>query len=309
MLDAGHGEKMLNYHQIRAFHAVAREGSMSRAARTLGVSQPTLSEQIKGLEAHYQVRLFAREGRALVLTGLGHELYGLTVRLADVTDQIQALLGERSTVDLGGALQVVADGPLHAASLLARFRKQYPQPQISLAVTNAPAALKQITDGVADIGIVADPKVIPGLHFVPIGEDPLVAVMAIDHPFAALDVVPIAALANTTLLLREPGSTTRAVTLGLLDRHQISPRETIQVATREAIREAAAHGLGVSLIFDSETGEDRRLVKRALATVGPVAGCTEYVVCQEARRRRPILRAFLELAEAYGAEWRGGKTL
>jgi DNA-binding transcriptional LysR family regulator len=121
-------------------------------------------------------------------------------------------------------------------------------------------------------------------------------------------MVPMAALAEVTLLLREPGSTTRAVTLSLFDRHQLTPRETIQVATREAIREAAAHGLGVSLIFDSETGEDRRLVKRSLSTVGPAAGCTEYVVCQEARRRRPILRAFLELAEEYGQQWRQGKT-
>ncbi|MCK6444146.1 LysR substrate-binding domain-containing protein [Elstera cyanobacteriorum] len=297
---------MLNYHQIRAFHAVAREGTMSRAARTLGVSQPTLSEQIKDLEARYQVRLFSREGRGLVLTSLGYELYGLTTKLSDVTDQIQALLGDRATVDLGGALQVVADGPLHAASLLARFRQRFPQPQVSLGVTNAPAALKQILDGVADVGIVADPKVVPGLHFVPIGEDPLVAVMAVDHPLAALEVVPVSALADTVLLLREPGSTTRAVTLALLDKHQTSPRETIQVATREAIREAAAHGLGVSLIFNSETGQDRRVVKRPLSAPGGITGCTEYVVCQEARRRRPILRAFLELAEEYGHQWRQG---
>ncbi len=277
---------------------------MSRAARALGVSQPTLSEQIKDLEARYQVRLFSREGRGLVLTSLGYEVFGLTTKLTDVTDQIQALLGDRATVDLGGALHMVADGPLHAASLLARFRRHYPQPQVSLAVTNAPAALKQVLDGIADIGVVADPKVVPGLHFVPIGEDPLVVVMAVDHPLAGLDPLPITALADVTLLLREPGSTTRAVTLALLDKHQVAPRETVQVATREAIREATAHGLGVSLIFDSETGQDRRVAKRPLALAGGAVGCTEYVVCQEARRRRPILRAFLELAEDYGRDWR-----
>lgn len=60
----------MNLAQLRAFHAVAREGSFTTAAHALSVTQPTVSSQVKALEDSYGIRLFDRRGRQVVPTGL-----------------------------------------------------------------------------------------------------------------------------------------------------------------------------------------------------------------------------------------------
>ena len=62
------------YTQLRSFHAVAREGSVTKASRLLNVSQPAITTQIKELEARYRLELFRRPGRRLELTEVGREL-------------------------------------------------------------------------------------------------------------------------------------------------------------------------------------------------------------------------------------------
>jgi aminoethylphosphonate catabolism LysR family transcriptional regulator len=289
----------LNYQQIRAFHAVARDGSVSGAARGLGVSQPTLSSHIKELQDRHKIRLFARRGRSLELTVTGAQLFAATARMMEVVEEIEDLLRGTGATEIGGRLQVAADGPRHAAALLAGFRARHPAPEVSLTVTNAPAALRLLLDGHVDAALVADPPASSGLHFLPLGFDPLVAVMARGHPLAALDRVPVSALASETALVREPGSRTRAIMLGLLDEHGVSPARTVEIGTREAIREAIGHGLGLSLIIASEVGDDRRVEVRPLDVPPPGPGSTEYLVCRSERRRQPIIRAFMEVAAEY----------
>jgi LysR family transcriptional activator of nhaA len=65
----------LNYHHLLYFHAVAREGSVTKAARALRLAQPTLSGQIRKLEDALGEKLFARQGRSLVLTDVGRVVY------------------------------------------------------------------------------------------------------------------------------------------------------------------------------------------------------------------------------------------
>jgi len=69
------------YTSLRSFHAVASHGGFSSAARALNISQPTLSTQVKALEMQYNIELFSRSGRKVMLTPAGVELYKATVRL------------------------------------------------------------------------------------------------------------------------------------------------------------------------------------------------------------------------------------
>src|SRR3546814_16155287 len=75
------------YTQLRSFHAVAREGSVTAAARAINVSQPTITTQVRELEAHYGVALFHRRGRRLELTQLGRDLLLTTQRFFGVRSE------------------------------------------------------------------------------------------------------------------------------------------------------------------------------------------------------------------------------
>ncbi len=70
------GDEWLNYHHLRYFHAVAREGSVSRAAEKLRVSQPSICAQVKQLEAALGETLYRRSGRSIVLTDFGRVIHG-----------------------------------------------------------------------------------------------------------------------------------------------------------------------------------------------------------------------------------------
>ncbi|HEX3063922.1 MAG TPA: LysR family transcriptional regulator, partial [Dongiaceae bacterium] len=82
----------MNHSQLRAFHAVASEGSFTKAANTLHVTQPTLSGQVKALEEIYGVKLFDRRGRRVAPTALGQELLVLTRRLFSLEAETEHLL-------------------------------------------------------------------------------------------------------------------------------------------------------------------------------------------------------------------------
>jgi hypothetical protein len=87
----------LNAAQLRAFNAVAAAGRFTTAARTLNVTQPTLSNQVAALETLYEVRLFDRTPRGASLTPIGERLFELTQRHFALAEQAQQLLTASGT--------------------------------------------------------------------------------------------------------------------------------------------------------------------------------------------------------------------
>ena len=108
------------YTQLRSFHAVAREGSATAAARVLGISQPTLTTQIKELETAYGIELFHRRGRGLELTCLGEELLLKTQQFFRAEDDVVELIESAGNLD-HGHLRIGAVGPFHVMKMLAEF--------------------------------------------------------------------------------------------------------------------------------------------------------------------------------------------
>src|SRR5215469_13403644 len=98
----------MSYANLRAFHAVASHGSFTRAARSLGVTQPTLSAQVKALEEDYGVALFDRRGRGIVATPLGEQLLEITRRMFVLEDEAGELLARAHDLTTG-RLRVGAD--------------------------------------------------------------------------------------------------------------------------------------------------------------------------------------------------------
>src|SRR5690348_16243031 len=105
-----------NFQHLRAFHAIATEGGVSRAARRLNVSQPTLSQQLKALEERHGVALFESRRVPLALTSAGRELFMMTNKLFGIVSDIGDLLSAATRPD-GGMLRLGADSPYYAAKI------------------------------------------------------------------------------------------------------------------------------------------------------------------------------------------------
>ncbi len=105
----------MNLFQLRAFDAVAREGSFTRAAARLFISQPAVTGHIKALEEHYQITLLRRTARRVELTEEGTKLAAITRAMFGLAEEAQTML-EANRQLLTGRLEVaaaVSRRPLH----------------------------------------------------------------------------------------------------------------------------------------------------------------------------------------------------
>lgn len=281
----------INPAQLRAFHAVASEGSFTRAAKVLNVTQPTLSAQVKGLEERYGVRLFDRRGRGVALTGLGEDLLAVTRRLKAVEEEAEQILAAARGLRTG-TLRVGADAPYSIVPSLGAFSRRHPGIRLQLSIGNSNKVLTDLLEHRCDVALLADVAYDPRLFATPILEDRLLAFVARTHPWAARGTVALSELVGERIVLREQGSSTRRLFETALSRRGIALREVMEIGSREAVREAVAAGLGVGIVAATELGHDDRIAP--VEIVDARLDTVEYLVCLEERRNLRIVRAFFD---------------
>ena len=283
----------MNHSQLRAFHTVATEGSFTGAAHALRVSQPTLSAHVRLLEEGYGVELFERRGRSIQLTEFGRSLKEITNRYFSVEREAETLLsGARDR--LKGQLLVAADSPFYMITLLAAYSRRYPDVHLVLTFGNSETVFRRVTNGSCDVGFIPELTEDDNVHALAIRKDRLVAIVSSDHALAGARQIGLADLQTETVLLREQGSVTRKVFEAELERQELSLPSTMELGSREAVREGAAGGLGVGIINAGETGEDARLQQLAISNAR--LDLTEYIACLKTRKSTPQVAALLEIA-------------
>ncbi len=285
--------------QLRAFHLVADAGSFSLAARTAGLSQPTLSAQVRALEASYAVDLFDRRGRGVRMTPTGQSLFALTTRLIAAEEEARALLtGGRALTR--GHLRVSADSAYHVMPILAELKRLHAGVTFTLKIDNSAAVLDHLTEHGADIAVMAKMTSDPQIFSMKLREDRLIVFVPQGHAWARRRQIRMSELAGRDIVVRERGSITREVFEARLAQAGVVSGSLIEVQTREGVREAVAAGFGVGVVFDSEFGTEARFhaieVSDSDLTVG------EYVACLQERRRLPLVRAFLDVARDLATE-------
>lgn len=277
---------------FRAFHAVARAGSFTRAAEALALSQPTLSSQVRLLEERHDAALFDRKGRGVALTPLGQKLLDITTRLFAAEEEARALLEGVRTVRQGH-LRLAADSATHAMPLLARMRDRAPGLTFSLRIGNSSTVLDDLLEYRADIAITARPSSDPRFAIRLLRRDRVVVFAPAGHRLANKGTVPLSELAGEDLVIRERGSVTREVFETALAERGITPGMLIEVEGRESVREAVAAGFGLGIVFESEMPPGDSF--RAIAIADAPLDVAEYVACLAARERVAMVRSFLDL--------------
>ncbi|MBV7539753.1 LysR substrate-binding domain-containing protein [Acidovorax sp. sic0104] len=278
--------------QLRSFHAVATEGSFTRAAQALHVSQPTVTTQVQQLEELYKVELFHRTGRRIRPTEIGERLLQLSRQMFDLEQEAVQVLRDAGELR-SGHLRVAAVGPSHVTKMLAAFNQRYPEIQISVGTGNSEDVLSRLLDYRADVGVLA--QVLKDKRFVsvPYSEHPIVIFCNADHRFARRRSIRTAELQGEKLILREQGSTTRKAIELALKAANVQPTVVMEVASREIIREAVLQGLGVAAVSEVEyvPGSGLHTVRISDAQIKTYA----HVVCLAERRDTRLIRAFFNI--------------
>ena len=279
-----------SYQHLRAFHAIAVEGGVSRAARRLNVSQPTLSQQLKALEARHGVALFDGRRAPLSLTTAGRDLFVLTQRLFATAADIDGLLGETASLT-GGILRLGSDSPYYAAQVVNLFYRLHPGAAVEVRMGNAGEVMRWLSEAKIDAALASDPPGDTAFSYDPVFTDCLVCAVPAGHALTRQAMIPVEALAREVILIREPTSKTRAFTERMLADAAVTPTALLELQGRETIREAIALGLGVGIFFSSECPPDRRIDYRPLDTGAYRYELRGFLLCQGERRRTTMMRA------------------
>jgi len=280
--------------QLKAFFAVARLGSITGAARQLGLSQPTVTTQIRALEEQYGVELFHRGGGRLTLSEAGRRLMPQVDTLLQQELDIEFAL--RNSAELqGGTLRLGATAPYYTLTLAQRFRARHPQVELSVSAGNSRQMVDALLAYQVELATSSHLEEDPRLHRLELGADPLVLLVPRGHALARHAAVPLDALAGETLLVRERGSMTRQLGEQALDAAGVRPRAQMEIASREALREAVVRGLGVSIFAAHETGRHPDLIALPFDIEMPLV--REYLYCLRERQGARLIEAMLACVE------------
>jgi LysR family transcriptional regulator, low CO2-responsive transcriptional regulator len=145
-------------------------------------------------------------------------------------------------------LAVVSTANYFLLRLIADFNRRHPGVRVSLQVANREFVLSALGENSTDLAITGRPPDsmdVVAQHFM---DNPLVVIAAPDHPLAALPAVPLQRMVEETLVVREPGSGTRAAMERHFTAHQVAYRAGCEFGTNEALKQAVRAGLGLGVV-------------------------------------------------------------
>ena len=235
--------------QLRIFESVARHSSMSRAAEEMHLTQPAVSMQIKQLEEQIGVPLLEQKGRRLYLTEAGLELRGHAQRFTLQTLELQSAMDQFRGVERGLLrIAVVSTANYFLPPLIAAYTERYPGVRISLQVANRETVLAALADHRTDIAITGEPPDGLDLEAREFMDNPLVVIAHPSHRLAELAHVALGSLREERLVVREPGSGTRAAMERHFTEHQVDYLFGCELSSNEAIKQAVQAGLGLGVV-------------------------------------------------------------
>lgn len=276
--------------RYRTFVAVAHHGSLSAAARALAVSQPTVSTQIHSLERQSRVELFHRRGYRMQLSPAGEQLLPIAQKIVALEAEAEFFLKDSGQLNRG-EFKIGAVGPFHVIEMVAAYRAQFPGMHVSIRMGNSRQVLSDLEHYATDIGVLAGQHDSEGLESMLYARHPIILFAHVDHPLARHASVPLQALHNLEMLQRETGSTTRAALDAVLRDAGVTTLTSLEIGSREALREAVARGLGVGSVSEAEFVADPRF--RPIRIQGdPAFTCTYLYVARE-RRQTVLLQSFI----------------
>lgn len=286
-----------DWNQLRAFAATARTGSMSRAARALGLTQPTLSRQIAALEAALGATLFERIGKSLALTDTGRALHAHARAMEDAAHAFAAEAQAQSG-DIGGTVTVSMIDP-YAVHLMpeiaARIGREAPGIVLHIVATDSLSDLRRRE---ADIAIRHVRPTGDGLIGRLIGEGTAGPYAAPDWiarhglPNRPEEIAPAAYLAHDT-----PAAF--AGMMAQIGLNIASGEMRLASTSPESVWQMARRGMGVALMIDQIGARDSGMVRLLPDQIAPRFPVW-LVTHRELRTSRRIRTVFDILAEELG---------
>ena len=236
--------------RLRLLVELERQGSVSAAARAVGIGQPSASEHLRLLEAAAGQRLVERNGRGSRLTEAGlvlasHASQALAT-LAAGEEELQALAGlEMGTIHIGAS---TTPGVYLLPDTLGCFQRDHPNVSIEVEIASTGEIIERLLAGRIHLALVGDTAADERIELEPLLSDEIVGIAKPGLLHKARGKVKPEALSSHTLLVREARSSTQQVADRALRAAGVEPARVWELDSSEAIKRAAREGLGIAFV-------------------------------------------------------------
>lgn len=244
--------------RLRLLVEIERQGTVSAAARSVGIGQPTASQHLRLLETAAGQRLVERNGRGSRLTEAGSLLASRArealAALHAGEEELGALAGlEAGTIHIGAS---TTPGVYLLPGTLGCFRRDHPHVDVEVEIASTDEMIDRLLAGRVQLALVGETEVDDRVELTPFLADEIIGI-------AKPGLLPIKggrikgeALADQTLLVREAGSSTRQTAGRALDQAGLPTKRVWELDSSEAIKRAAREGLGVAFLSRYAVAEE-----------------------------------------------------
>lgn len=288
------------------FRAVAEEGGFTRAAALIGLRQPTLSHQIKQLEAALGVELFHRSRRQCRLTAAGETLLPYARRVLGEMDALKRSLDDLSGLRRGsfslGVLPALVAKVL--PPVVARFQAGHPGIRMRVAELSMDDMERDLTQGKIEVGFGVVPPVQQSLRGEVLFSEEIVALAGARDPLARRAEASVESLAGRPLALPPPGYGTRMLILNAFSRVRRTPKIAFEATSLDFLPLLVRGGAQVALIPSSSLGGEVPEGCRVVRISKPAIRRQIGVLTVQGAPPRPAVEAFLPLLRRHAAEWK-----
>lgn len=287
----------MEIYQLRGFCEIAREGSFTRAADKLFLTQPAISLQLKALEEELGESLFERRRGGVRLTQAGQVLYGHARQVLAQLSQAREEISSLREV-LKGRLAIGTSDTnctYVLPEVLRRFKERHPLVELDIRNKMSPEVVRLVQDGEVDFGLAT----LPIKHRDLVAEELFsrqdVLICPPEHPLAGKRQVRLQDLVTQPLLVLEQGSTTRRLLEEAFHQAGLVLRPGMNLGSIEVLKRFVAIGLGIALVPEVAVAEEVATRQLAAVRVRGLAPRAVGLVERRGRRRSPAAAAFVEL--------------
>lgn len=239
-----------NPQALRVFLCVVQEGSVGRAALSLGMTQPGVSQHLRALENQVGRELFHRRGRRLVLTKTGQDLLPEARRAVQALEEFmqaaQALDRlERGRVEIGASTTMAV---YVLPRYLTEFKRLYPDIRVKLESGSSERLTQRLMQGEIELAVVEAVEHLEGFERQLFYEDELVVIVSPEHPWAKKEEIAPERLAEVPLIVREPGAMTFRVLGSALEQAGLEVNPVFYTDNHEVTKRLVLEGAGVGIV-------------------------------------------------------------
>lgn len=242
--------RSLNLRQVEAFKSVIENGTVSRAAEVLNISQPAVSKLIAHLEEDTGLKLFDRVKGRLAPSERGMRLYEEIDRIfagvRQVENAVAAIRREEQGQLLVGVMPALSGAFIQQATM--SFLRSYPNVYCAIQTRSSQWIADWLVTRKLDVGLISSRIDNPYIITEPLMEHPLVCIMPLDHPLAERSVIEPNDLDNVPFLSFDPESSTGQRITSIFESYSVRLNAVLMTTTAPTLCEFVAAGLGVSLV-------------------------------------------------------------